>query len=108
MSGFGRRGATLKARDKITGSGAYVFCVVRGVPAGPWAILNDGAAPHDITARRRRRRKRGALGVPGGPFARVSHPGTKPGKRTWERVKSRASDEVPRLFGLDVHRAVEG
>ena len=107
MSGFGRRGAKLRARDTITGSGAYVFCTVRGLPAGPWAILNDGANPHVIRPRRRRGRgRRGALGVSGfGVYASVSHPGSR-AKGTWRRVRTRAERVIPAMFADDVSRIV--
>jgi hypothetical protein len=120
MSGFGRRGARLRTRDQISGSGAFVFATVRALPVGPWVILNDGAAAHLVGIGRTRgkapslaagyRRKRTYLLAPGyahpviGP---VFHPGTKPGKGTWRRVRARTERVIPAMFADDIHRIMK-
>jgi hypothetical protein len=118
MSNFGKRGAKLRTRDQISGSGQYVFCVVRGVPAGPWSILNEGAQPHLIGVGRSRGRQTAlAAGykkrryLAGRAYAHpvigpVYHPGSRPGRQTWRRVKRRAAKEIPAMFAGDVARIV--
>lgn len=77
--------ATVAARGtlSVSGLGAVLDAVVeppvasttsataaiRGTPAGPWTIVEDGARAHE------QRRRRG-MPTPYGVFSRVEHPGT--------------------------------
>jgi hypothetical protein len=118
MSNFGKRGARLRTRDTITGSGQYVFATVRGLPAGPWKILDQGSQPHLIGVGRARGRATSLAGgykkkrryLAGRSYAHpvigpVFHPGSS-GRHTWRRVKRRAAKEIPAMFAADVARIV--
>jgi hypothetical protein len=105
MSGMGRRGPKLRAVVKVKRSGtASTTAEVRGVPAGPWAILQRGAGRHVIPRPPAGRvlYGRGMRHAVSGP---IRHPGTR-GKRSWSRVVSQARAEVPDVFGDAVRQAV--
>ncbi len=95
MSGMGRRGPRLRAVTKVRAGPGTATATVAGVPAGPWAILEGGAAPHVIAARGR------VLSGPGmrhpvrGP---VRHPGAR-AKRTWSRVVDEAGELLAEAAG---------
>lgn len=94
--GMGRRGPRLRAVSRLAGSGPDTRATIRGVPAGGWAILEDGSRAHVIAPARRA----GVLMGPGlhhpvrGP---VRHPGHR-GGHAWTRVADAAAELVPAMF----------
>lgn len=109
MSGVGRRGARIRAVDRIRVlSGGAVICRIQGVPVGAWVWVNTGADPHTIAPRTRGRRRArpvmaGGLGHP--VSGTVRHPGMR-GRGAWRKVVGRAERIVPAIFAEGVSEAV--
>lgn len=89
LSGVGRRGARVGARYDVKGR-ANPVALVRAT--GPMHLLERGAGPHMIRARRGR-----FLSTPYGPRRSVHHPGA-PAKHTWSRGVDAVVDDVPRIY----------
>lgn len=71
--------ARLSTKSEIQPRGMAVDVTMSARPAGPWAIVERGAAPHVIRARR----GEGGLFVAGQFFEEVHHPGTT-GLHVWD------------------------
>lgn len=105
LSGMGRRGPRLRAVARKRSSGRTTTAEIRGVPAGPWSILNSGAAAHVIRPRRR------GAGVLVGASMRhpvrgpVRHPGSR-AKGTWRRVVEQARRDVPRVVADELAKVL--
>lgn len=93
---------------------------------GPWQVFERPTAPHQIMSKayrrdvgralrslqqggrtRRSRSQRSRVLAFGGQFAaHVQHPGTKQGKRTWERGVQRGAPHAPRAFEREIVKAM--
>ena len=104
MSGMGRRGPKLRAVAKVQTRTKSATAEIRGVPAGPWAILQSGARAHRIAPRRRGGVLvgRSMLHPVSGP---VRHPGSR-AKRTWTRVIEQAREITLEATQAEVRKAV--
>lgn len=96
LSGMGRRGPRLRAVAKIRPRGQATVAEIRGVPAGPWTILDSGAVAHVIGARRRGPGVLYGAGMRHPVRGPVRHPGSR-GTRAWARVVTEARRAVPEL-----------
>ena len=86
-------------------------------PRGPiyqWRWLEDGTKDHAIRARGSKLTKRGnrrpgarALTAPGGLYSRVWVRGMEP-KKPWDKGKRKAIPDTPRIFQLEIRKAVAG
>ena len=72
--------------------------VIRGTPAGAWAIRSFGRS--ESVARGR------ALGTKGGSFHAKRSPATG-GDGRWDRVRHAAEDESPRIIAESVSKAMK-
>lgn len=88
LQGKRRRAIELTAAATVDRLGDRHVCRIKGTPTGPWVWMDSGTAPHPIRRRRR------------GPMAKmtVDHPGTRPGRRAWRKVRSRAAGEMRDLI----------
>ena len=95
LSGAGKRGLKLRARDDIreTADGATVR--IQGVSPAGWVWVTTGTKPHRI--RRRKRGPKRKMTVP--------HPGTR-GRGGWTAVRERVTRIVPEIFRDEVARVV--
>src|SRR5262245_44014050 len=108
MSGIGRSGARLGVRDNMQLRRGSWYAKVWGTPAGAWAMITDGAAPHRIDRRRRKRRRdrRGPapLNIAGRPrVGPVAHPGMSR-FGTWTRVKAKVVKDTPPRWAADISK----
>jgi hypothetical protein len=90
----------LNARYDVTGPGE---ANVKPTPSGPWKVLDEGAKPHTIKAKRRNRSS--VLRTPYGPRRSVRHPGTR-GKGTWDEASNRIARETPKRVHIEVRKAL--
>ena len=95
LSGAGKRGLKLRARDDIRETGDGATLRVQGVSPAGWVWATTGTAPPRI--RRRKKGPKRKMTVP--------HPGTA-GKGAWRRVRERAERIVPEILAGEVGKAV--
>lgn len=95
LSGAGRRGLRLRARDDIRDTADGATCRIQGVSPAGWVWVNTGTKPHRI--RRRKRGPKRKLTVP--------HPGTR-GKGAWRAVAERIARITPEIVADEMAQAV--
>jgi len=110
LSRWGRRGLRLGVWYDVKGY-ENATALIKARPAGPWKVMEYGAAPHQIAPRRRRGRGRrsggGALAFPDGNVRRgpVQHPGSQ-GKETWSQGVDIATPRAIEVYSLAHKRAL--
>lgn len=103
LSGVGRRGARVGARFDVWKSAKDPSALVRAT--GPLHLVENDTAPHKITPRRRRGRRR-ALRLADGGFARsVNHPGTK-GRSPFARGAANAAAPAAAAFRQEISKMI--
>jgi hypothetical protein len=107
LSKWGRRGIKLGVGYDVRGY-ENATAIIKARPAGPWKVMEYGAAPHVIGPKRRRRGRGGSFLSFGPDEVRrgpVQHPGT-PGKETWSRGVESATQPAVEVYGLAHKRAL--
>jgi hypothetical protein len=107
--GRNRKPTRLRAVDKISDHGTFVFCRVQGVPVGAWVWINTGTGAH-VIPKARRGKARTTRYLKGDryehPIGRpVHHPGAS-GKGAWRKVRKRAEVVVPDIFRDTVREVI--
>lgn len=98
MRGVGLRGARVGAGYKVGPHTAIVQA------RGPLHLLERGTKPHEITNRKRRKKK--GMTTPYGVRKRVMHPGTR-GKYPWRKGVAKAGPLVPKVFKQGFYEPIE-
>lgn len=99
------KGAKLTSAFQVTGTSITVI----PRPAGPWKVLDQGAAAHVVRPKGRGRRQ--AVSTPYGPRAQVRIPHTR-GKQAWSKgrraVQTRTPDRLTELVGGELRSVLHG
>lgn len=98
MRGVGRRGARVGAGYTVRGHTATISA------RGPLHLLERGTKPHEITPKKRGKKK--AVVTPYGPRRRIVHPGTR-GKHPWRKGVEKARPLVPKVFKAGFYEPIE-
>ena len=99
---FSGMNVRLGASAEVVPKSAGVTVTVVPEPAGPWAIVEHGAARHEIRPKRAR-----VLAFDGVYAAHVTHPGTR-GTRVWAAAFSALEDAVTPIILDTLDDALQG
>lgn len=103
MSGVGKKGAKVGVRYDVLG---FANPTARVYATGPLHLVERSTKPHRIPKERGARARKRFVVIPGvGVRMWATHPGTR-GKHPWERGVAAATPAVPRIFQIEVHRAL--